>query len=161
MKCFSSAESFFQSAASLLRSTSSAVGTKGVCQERGMTLVSAQLPPFEKEIEQQFLINRRRTLSILADTTQRLPGFARIQMYSIRFYEGTALDEPARWLWCGLPVQKEASAFLYISHTSACLMGNMQKRSGFSASRGSISCRSPGMVARRFEPSQQHNNAQK
>ena len=96
MKCLSSAESFFQSAASLLRSTSSAVGTKGVCQERGMTLVSAQLPPFEKEVEQQFLINRRRTLSILADTTQRLPGFARIQMYSIRFYEGTALDEPAR-----------------------------------------------------------------
>ena len=38
-KCFSSAESFFQSAASLLRSTSSAAQTRGVCQERGMTLL--------------------------------------------------------------------------------------------------------------------------
>ena len=52
----------------------------------------------------------------------------------------------------GSPVQKEASAFLYISHTSACLMGNMQKRSGFSASRGSISCTGPGMVAGRSSP---------
>jgi len=45
----------------------------------------------------------------------------------------------ARWAqraWSA-PVQKLASAFLYISHTSLYLIGNMQKRSGFSVSSGS------------------------
>lgn len=32
-------------------------------------------------------------------------------------------------------------------------MGNIQKRSGLSASRGSGSCRSPGMLAGHLEPS--------
>lgn len=38
-----------------------------------------------------------------------------------------------------IPVQKEASAFLYISHTWGYLMGNIQNRLGFSASIGSFS----------------------
>ena len=57
-----------------------------------MTLLSAQLPRFEKAAEQQLLINRKGNSSILADTIQRLLVFARAQMYSIRFYKGTALD---------------------------------------------------------------------
>lgn len=40
-----------------------------------------------------------------------------------------------------LPVQKLASAFLYISQIFGCLIGNMQNRSGFSSSRGSGSRR--------------------
>eukprot|EP00951_Prasinocladus_malaysianus_P008905 scaffold64771_cov32-Prasinocladus_malaysianus.AAC.1 len=36
-----------------------------------------------------------------------------------------------------IPVQNDASAFLYISQMDWYLTGNMQKRSGFSASSGS------------------------
>jgi len=39
-----------------------------------------------------------------------------------------------RW---DVPVQKEASAFLYISQMSPYLMGNMVKRSSLGSSRGS------------------------
>ena len=39
-------------------------------------------------------------------------------------------------LW-DVPVQKEASAFLYISQMSPYLMGNMVKRSSLASRRGS------------------------
>ena len=45
MKCFSSALSFFQSAASLLKSTSSAACERCVCQKQAMTLLPHSLPP--------------------------------------------------------------------------------------------------------------------
>lgn len=45
-----------------------------------------------------------------------------------------------------LPVQKLASAFLYISQISGYLMGNMQNREGLSMSRGSVSDSMLGML---------------
>ena len=50
------------------------------------------------------------------------------------------------------PVQKLASAFLYISHTSRYLMGNMQKRSGFSSRSGSATWMGPTMLPARLFP---------
>ena len=45
MKCFSSALSFFQSAASLLKSTSSAARVRCACQDQAMTLLPRSLSP--------------------------------------------------------------------------------------------------------------------
>ena len=83
-----------------------------------------------------------------------------IRLYSIRFWELTSLGEAIQQLRWSSPVQKEASAFLYISHTSGYFMGNIQKRSGLSASRGSVSWGIPGMAAAPESSRRRHTSTQ-
>lgn len=113
MKCRSSSFSVSQSAASPLRSISSAAAGQA-----GLLLAphaSGQRPGPPMSC----LHCRRRA--------QHAPGAPCLR----------PILQDGRSAHGGAPVQKLASAFLYISHTSLYLIGNMQKRSGFSVSSGS------------------------
>ena len=79
----------------------------------------------------------------------------RERQYSTRWHHGKQTASAKWWtlvqgetIKCDLaPVQKLASAFLYISHTSRYFMGNIQNRSGFSSRSGSATWIGPTILA--------------
>lgn len=129
MKCFSSSESFSQCFISSLRSTSSAderITGKVKSSANGLFLkfyffFSCALPAgggcivSEKRAALRCRRSRRRSS----------------MRYWVYWVDVMCAND--------VPVQNEASAFLYISQMSLYLMGNIVKRSAFSSRRGSAS----------------------
>jgi len=116
MKCFSSSLSLVQCTKSSERSTSSAVREGGEAGE-SETTVRGKI----SRIAERWSEDGR------ARVARRVHGKDRC---------GVDLGYRVVTRW-DVPVQKEASAFLYISQMSPYLMGNMVKRSSLASRRGS------------------------